>query len=301
MSVFTDLYKDNKIAIEKFSLNNRASNHRFFKKFIESLAINSFHWEGVPEMYRPQWIELLTYDHYLIGAFNHQGKLYILPASPIGVILPSGEYSDYIMFAPNGEVFTRSREDVELLYNNSLNLSTRSIIYELLENIDMSMDVIRAFLIRAKIGEHFDCDDESTANNITKAINDAIKCGNVFSASIGKSITDGVSKFSLFDTKTSNITVIWENIDKTLGLIQQNLGFVKSETVKRERLTEAESQDNREQARFGLISDMFLNRSSFCDRVNTHDGWNFNNLSCEMMRDYGDKENDEEVINNEND
>lgn len=302
MSVFTDLYKKNEQAVQALSINNSIRTRKFFSSYFEALMLNSFQWDGVPKEYRPQWIEMLCYGTKLVGGFKEGDSLLILPAAPVGSLMRNGEYTDYQMFAPNGDVFFRKREDVELLYNNSLNLSTYTIIYDLLDNLNLSMDVIYSYLIKCRIGEHFDCDSEDIVNSITTAINDAIKEGRFFSASVGRSIGENINKISLFDDKGHFIEDIWNNIDKTNGIIHQEIGFVQTESVKRERLTEAEAQDNRDQAQYGLISDMLNNRTVWCDRINNHTGWSFDTISVKLMRDYHtDPEENKEESEDESD
>lgn len=291
MSVFTDLYKENKEAVAALGATNNLKTRQFFVYYLESLAYNSFHWEGIPDFYRPQWVEILCFSHRVQGAINDKGELKILPASPIGYILENGEYSQYMMYAPDGTVYTRNRDDIELLYNNSLNLSTNEILFQLMDNLNLSMDVIYSFLVRAKIGEHFDCENEAIVNNINKALNDAIKNNAFFSSAVGTEMGNGINKITLFDSTVSSLQPVWENIDKTLGIVHQNFGFVQTESVKRERLTEAEAQDNRDQAQYGLISDMLNNREKWAERINNHEGWNFDRISVTLMRDYNVKPN----------
>lgn len=302
MSVFTDLYKDQKEKMHALGATNNGRTRQFFIAYLESLAYNSFHWEGIPDFYRPQWVEILCFGHRIQGAFDDNGELRILPASPVGYILENGEYSEYQMYAPDGKVYFRKREDVELLYNNTLNLSTSEILFQLMDNLNLSMDVIYSFLVRSKVGEHFDCENETVVANITKALNDAIKNNSFFSTAVGSEVGDGVNKITLFDSKVSALQPVWENIDKTLGIVHQNFGFVQTESVKRERLTEAEAQDNRDQAQYGLISDMLNNRERWADRINNHNGWNFDKISVTLMRDYNVKPqrptDREEEINN---
>lgn len=306
MSVFTDLYKEQKESMQALGQNNNIKTRQFFVSYLESLAYNSFHWEGIPEFYRPQWVEILCFEHRIQCAFDDNGELRILPASPIGVLQENGEYSQYMMYAPNGNVYTRDRKDVEILYNNSLNLSTSEILFQLMDNLNLSMDVIYSFLVRSKIGEHFDCENETVVANITKALNDAIKNGSFFSTAVGSELGDGVNKITLFDSKVSALQPVWENIDKTLGIVHQNFGFVQTESVKRERLTEAEAQDNRDQAQYGLISDMLNNRERWADKINNHEGWNFPPITVTLMRDYNVKpqrptDREEEINNAEQD
>lgn len=302
MSVFTDLYKEQKKAVTALGLENNAHSRQFFISYLQSLAYNSFQWKGIPKFYRPQWVEILCYDHRLQGAFKEGDELKILPASPAGYIEENGEYSMYMMYAPNGQVYTRERKDVELLFNTTLNLATKDILLQLIDNVNLSMDVIYSFLVRSKVGEHFDCDSEDIAFDLTKALNDAINESKFFSSSVGKEIGEGIRKITLFDSKVSSLQGVWENIDKTLGIIHQNFGFVQTESVKRERLTEAEAQDNRDQAQYGLISDMLNNRTDWANRINKHEGWGFAPISVTLMRDYNIKpersEEKKEVNNN---
>ena len=150
MSIFTDIYKDQKETLQKLSQVNNITANIYYNTIYENMTINTFEWSNTNENYRKQWIEMLLYYYPICAGFDKgNNEIIVLPCSASGKILENGLYSDYLMYAPNGKTYKKSLEEIELLFNNTICVSTYLIQKPIIEGLLDTFTSIKQKIKRA--------------------------------------------------------------------------------------------------------------------------------------------------------
>lgn len=296
MSVFQQIYKENQSFLKEVLEIQTTTIDTYFHTVYENIAVNTFEWTGIDEMYRKSWIEHLLYYYPQLATFEDHGKKLILPASASGKILENGLYSRYTMYAPNGDTYIRDLEDIELLFNNSLVVSTFSIQKPIINGLILTFNGIMENIQRAKMGGVLSAKDETTINLILQQFKESITEIKPLKIVQREGISEDIAWTPIFDNSVTDLNSLWESLSKFKSMALNDIGFGTIDIFKNERLTEAESKANINTTKYSLGDDMLTHREDFCERVKRHFGWDYGVI---MKRDYDLYTNEEGGENNE--
>lgn len=282
MSVFQNLYERRIAEIretEKAEFN--ATRFTVWFNYYESL-ISSFKWKNLPKNTLPfQPEEYLAYAGML--AFFYDGDTpKIFPCYGSGSLLENGMYNRYTAIARNGKTWDLPLEDVEICFNNSLRLPSVLLVNEFAEKSTLALNSVDKALIRASMPKIIPASDETDMARITETLARENVTAVAKVAVLSKFARENINPVSLFNATADDVLGLWDVFVRYRNLFYTSFGINNVEIQKRERLTEAEGASNSEITRYGLISDMFVSRRDFCERVKAHFGYD---LGVDLNRD----------------
>ena len=287
MSVFSKVYENIAQELEQKGIDNNNRSTNFLTSMFYSTVISSFTHEGdIPEFIKklPSYIEECFFMSSLVAYFEDEGKSYITPCYPSGVLLDNGLYSEYICIFRNGKTRIKKIEDIEICYNCSLGLPSRVIVDDILKKCINALDTVDISLERASTPAITFATDDNISNLIVGAIKKAADKNDpmaLVSASSFKG--DTLHKYNLFDNREQDVLALWDVFVRYKNLFFSTFGINNVEISKSERLTRAEGESNTEIIRYTLFFDMYRHRVDWYERIKNH----FNvNITCSINRNY---------------
>lgn len=280
MSVFSNIYKESYEKINNETAYNDLNNVFSLYEIYENTIINSFVWDKLPTQKngRPLYFtrpEQYLYYRGLMAAFvdddGETGLMY--PAFPCGSLRDDGFYTEYIMYSFNGKNWRRKFEDIELCENLPNQLPTRPLVMYYTEKMKEILNTIDVQLIKTRGGDIFEVSNEQQANQVAK-LWDKMKNNIPIQTIINNDFKNKlVNKISVYDSRESQILDLWKCFDEVKSELMTHFGLTNTDTEKKERLVVPEVNSNNEITKHGLFETMYLCRLDFCERCQTHEGW----------------------------
>lgn len=300
MSTLKNIYHEqyNK-RIEELGVTEKDQMRTIFLTFYSAVT-NSFKWNGmtknVPFFFPERWL----YLNGLIAGYKDEDHFDIYPAFGNGMITEYGQFTSYNLVKMNGETMTKSFDEVELCYNNSLMIPSFIMVNELANKCNTALTAVNNTLIRASFARIIECSDEKELDKILGILSNK-DTSKIALTTISSAIkTGGITVHNLFDNKCDDVLALWDVYVRYRNMFYSTFGFDNVEIQKRERLTEAEGSANAEIVRYGLFDDMFSCREDFVKRCNERFG---SSLSVEINRNpasvYNMRLSNDEKIENE--
>lgn len=277
MSVFSKIYEDIRNEIVQHEDYQNLSTEHFLTCIFYSTVIASFSYEGdTPDFIRqvPSYIEECFFMSSKVGFFVHEGKPYITPCYPNGVLLDNGMYSHYTCIFRNGKQVIIPIEDIEICENNSLGVPSRVLVDEILTKCVNSLRAVDMSLERASMPA-LTITDNRTADLIANAIRDSLSHSKPYALIENSAIKgDAVHKYDLFDNRAQDVIALWDIFVRYKNLFFSSWGVNNVEIAKNERLTQAEGESNTEIIRYALFYDLYEHRVDWFKRIADHFGYN---------------------------
>ena len=297
MSVFHNVYltkyeeTKQQEAADRYSVSNRV-----LITYTDAV-MSSFKWKNVEN------VPFFMPEHFLlysarIGVFLYENKPVIYPIYPAGALMDDGEYSAYTAIFPNGKNVRLNREDVVIIFGNSLKLPTFSLISDFANKSSFALCAVDTALKRAIIPPVLSAATEEQLKKITEC-----ESPEKLLETVTVVLQEGgygekeIQKITLFDNRETDVLALWDVFSRYDRLFYRTFGISTVGIQKKERLTEAESTGEDEMARYTIFQDMYNCRKFGIDEANKRFGTNF---EIEIMRDentvYESKLTNEEKI-----
>lgn len=281
MSVFDNIYNEYITQVKKdVEQEYRANCQTIYNSYYTSV-VSSFSWKNYPETTLRFLPERHLYYYGLMACCEKDGKIWLLPATPSGTLLPNGEYSAYMVFTLDGKSWRVNREDITLCYNNCRMLPSYIFVSELAEKSGYALSTVDVSLEKAMLPAIVEARTPEQMKMIAEMYN---KKANLkpFSETLSSAISKNeISVHKIFDNRETDILALWDVYVRYRNLFYTTFGINNVEIQKKERLTEAEGSGNDEIARFTLLNDMFECRKDFIEQTNSKFG---TNLEIELNR-----------------
>lgn len=288
MSVFSKVYEKMYQEIVEHNEEQNISTDLFIRSIFYSTVISSFEHKGdVPEFVKdlPDYIEECFFISPILAYFHHEGQRYITPAYPSGTLLDNGLYSTYTCIFRNGKTVIKNKEDVVLGFNNSLGLSNKHLVDNILVKCVNALRAVDMSLERASTPELTFGKSTDVINKITTALSNAVAKKTPFALIDASSWGDDemVDTKNLFDNRAQDILALWDVFVRYKNLFFTTFGVNNVEISKTERLTRAEGESNTEMTRYGLFYDEYSHRIDWFKRIEEFDG---SKITTEINRNY---------------
>lgn len=263
MSSITQVYNEQ---YKKYLADNGYKSNRqmltVFSTFY-SAVVNSFKWTGLPKYIPHFFPERWLYRNGLLAGDVREGKVSLFPAFGNGDYGEYGLFSDYTLVAPNGETFTRKREDIALCWNNCMALPSLFIVDELAGKCSHALNAVNNTLKRAIFSRIIECKEPAELDKMMGILS-SDEDTRIAILTLGNAIKEGtITVHNLFDNSTDDVLAIWDVYIRYRNMFYTTFGFDTVEIQKKERLTEAEGSANSEIARYTIFDDMFDCRQAF--------------------------------------
>ena len=278
MSVFSNIYRNAYDKIENDTKMNNLDNTFALYEIYENMLINSFVWKGLPIQANGKPIYYSRPEQYmfyrgLMAAFVENGVGYILPAFPAGKLREDGFYTEYIMYAFNGDNYRKKFEDIELCENLPNQLPTRPLVMYYLERMKNVLSTIDVQIIKSRGGDIFEVEDEKQKKQVAELwenMKNNIPIQTIINDSYSKK---QIQKLTVYDSRESQILDMWSIYDKFKHEFLTYFGINNVETEKKERLITDEANANNDLIQHTVYETMYISRLDFCERCHTHEGW----------------------------
>ena len=241
---YNELKKAQDTAIAEYGSNSSVTFLTFY-----SALLSSFEWKGkvfddIP-YYLPE--EFLTNWGNMAYFIDDDGNKRVFPSYPSGEYLENGLYSKYVIIAKNGKNWYRNIEDIELCFCNSIRIPSVVFAKHYSDKASYAYSAVDTALYRAMLPVILETENPEDFSEIAQLL-EKREYLKVFKAVQSSKFKD---KNNLYNT--------------TIGISNVNI-------QKRERLTENESESNREASIFTMYDDMYKERKNFVERVKKHFG-----------------------------
>lgn len=268
MSVYHNIYGKNfEDKYKQIKQETEANSFTIFQNYL-STAVGTFKWKNAPKNLRLGQLEEFLVYWARVAFFDDKGVFKIFPCFPSGKLEENGEYSEYTIIAKNGTQWIKSRDEIEICYNNFNIIPSIYIIEELAKKSSYALQAVDCALERALQPPILTAKDESQMKLISELL-DKEKNKMPFRAIYSKDANQEPTLLHLFDNKVTDVLALWDVYVRYRNLYYTTFGVNNVEIQKRERLTEAEGSGNDEITRYTLLDDMFNQRVDFCERVKT--------------------------------
>lgn len=233
--------------------------------------INSFKWvKGVPENLPPFMVEEFLQISGKVAFFNdaESSSYKMFPAFPAGNLLENGEYSHYTIIARNGKQWIKPREEIALIYNNSLKIPYYHLAAKMAEDSTFALNCVKTTLRRAMLPPIFGVLNEEQLKKVLEIGDDDTLLKTI--AAVYKETTLGqndIQRFPVFDNRESDVLAQWDVFSRYDRMFYRTFGISTVGIQKNERLTEAESTGEEEMTRYSLFQDMVDRRREGCEEV----------------------------------
>lgn len=281
-SVFQNTYlsKYNEIkASEKF--DQLGVSQRILLTYITT-ATSTFKWKGVENVpfFMPE--QFLLYSGR-VGVFLDDGKPVLYPVYPAGKLMPDGEYSQYTAIYPSGKTVLLNRDDVTVIFGNSLKLPSYGMIKDLAIKSSFALSAVDIALKRAMIPPIVAANSEEQLAKILE-IQDPEKLLSTICAMMTE---DGygsrdLQRVAVFDNRETDVLALWDVFSRYDRLFYRTFGVSTVGIQKNERLTKAESTGEEEMTRYSLLQDMYNCRIAGIEAANEKFG---TQIEIELERD----------------
>lgn len=266
MSTLTKVYSENyKQHLADLGYKENAQMATTLINFYSAVT-SSFTWKklskNVPFFFPERWL----YMNGLMAGYKDENGFEIFPCFGNGSITDYGLFSSYTLVKMNGETFTKTLDEIELCYNNSLAIPSFVIVNELAEKCNSALTAVNNTLTRAAFSRIIECKDEQALDKILGILSSKDK-SKIAITTISNAIKSGaVTIHNLFDNKCDDVLALWDVYVRYRNMFYSTFGFDNVEIQKKERLTEAEGSANSEIVRFSLFYDMYNCRRDFVNR-----------------------------------
>ena len=282
MSVFQNVYLDKFNELEKQERCDQASVHTRQILLYASTVQSSFKWGNVPDLpyFMPE--RFLLYSAR-IGFFNRDGKPQLYPIYPAGGLMEDGEYTAYTAIYPDGTSVRLNREDVVIIFSNSLKLPLYGIVLDFAKRSSFALCAVDTALKRAMLPPLVAAETEEQLKQIAE-IQDPeklLKTVLALPAYNGYGKKD-LSRVPVFDNRETDVLSLWDVFSRYDRMFYRTFGISTVSIQKNERLTEAESTGEEEMTRYTIFQDMYNCRMAGIDEVKKRFGYE---LTIEVMRD----------------
>lgn len=275
MSTYQNLYESKMKDIQtKFKIENQYTDLYLYQLF-RAVIIHSFKWDNIPEFIRqhPDYIEESLSGYGRIAFFMLDGKPYIAPAMPNGILDKSGLYSSYTMIFRNGETVILPIEEIELCDNNFNCLPSDILLMTMVEKCSNALKAVDRALDKMSMNDLIVCRDEVTMTKITEALRSSYNKDAPINVTMGDWADNDVLLKVLADNRNIAIKDLYDVFIRYRNLYLTTFGINTVEISKAERLTLAEGSSNDEIVQYTLFGDMYEHRKDFCMRVKEHFGY----------------------------
>jgi len=282
MSVFKNIYLD------KFEEENRQIALNGFTISLRQLLIytstvqSSFKWKNVPDQpfFMPE--RYLLYCPRL-GFFLKDGKPAIYPIYPAGSLMPDGEFDAYTAIEPDGKSTRLKREELAIIFSNSLKLPLYGIIRDFAEHSSYALCAIDTALKRAMLPPVIAAETDEQIKQIGEIADPNVSLKTVLAIPKYNGYGEKDAKrIPIFDNREEDVLALWDVFSRYDRMFYRTFGISTVGIQKNERLTEAESTGEEEMTRYSFFQDMYNCRLSGCEEIKKKFDYD---LSFEVMRD----------------
>lgn len=282
MSVFHNVYLSKYEEQEQQNAVDRLTVSMRVLLLYAETAISSFRWKNVTNVpfFMPE--RFLLYSGR-IGVFDHNGEIVIYPIYPAGALMPDGEYSAYTAIFPDGTSVRKQREEVAIIFGNSLKIPTYSLVKDFANKSSFALCAVDTALKRAMLPPLVSVSSDEQLKKIL-SIESPEKLLETICAmqSEGGYGEKDIQRVPVFDNRETDVLSLWDVFSRYDRMFYRNFGISTVGIQKNERLTEAESTGEEEMTRYTLFQDMFDCRRYGIEEANKKFGTNF---EIEIMRD----------------
>ena len=217
-------------------------------------------WQHQPEEYLINWGKIAAFK-------DDEGEFQLFPCYGCGELLKNGFYSRYAIIAKNGKMWYRNAEDIEICLDNSSQIAPIWLIGEYGEKTGYAYAAVDTALQRAMLPLVFECQDESDVATITDFIDkgESLKVAKVLQSS--KFSSGQINVTQPFDNGKNDVLSLWDVTIRYRNVFYNLFGFNAVDILKKERLTERESEGNDEITMYSFAQDRYDCRMDFIDRV----------------------------------
>lgn len=282
MSVFQNVYLDKFKELDEQERCDRASVNTRQILLYASTVQSSFKWGNVPDLpyFMPE--RFLLYSAR-IGFFKRNGKPQLYPIYPAGGLMEDGEYTAYTAIYPDGTSVRLNREDVVIIFSNSLKLPLYGIVLDFAKRSSFALCAVDTALKRAMLPPLVSAETEEQLKQIAE-IQDPeklLKTVLALPAYNGYGKKD-LSRVPVFDNRETDVLSLWDVFSRYDRMFYRTFGISTVGIQKNERLTEAESTGEEEMTRYTIFQDMYNCRMAGIDEVKKRFDYE---LTIEVMRD----------------
>lgn len=282
MSVFQNVYLD------KYNENAAREKYDRFSISVRQLLLyattvqSSFKWGNVPDQpyFMPE--RYLLYSARM-GFFEKDGKPQLYPIYPAGALMPDAEYDAYTAIYPDGTSHRLKRNDVAIIFANSLKLPVYSIVADFAKRSSYALCAVDTALKRAMLPPLVGVQDENQLKQIMEIEDPDKLLKTILALPTFKGYgTDNMQRVPVFDNRETDVLSLWDVFSRYDRMFYRTFGISTVGIQKNERLTEAESTGEEEMTRYTLFQDMYNCRLAGIDEVKKKFGYE---LTLEVMRD----------------
>ena len=277
-NVYLDKYEETQRqeSYERFSVSQRV-----LLTYIDTV-ISSFKWNGVDNLpfFMPE--RFLLYSGR-VGVFEYEGKPVLYPIYPAGELMGDGEYSAYTAIFPNGKSIRLNREDVVIIFGNSLKLPLYGIVQDFANKSSFALCAVDSALKRAIIPPMISVDSDEQLKTMLECESPE-KLLKTIAVLYNKGTygDKGVQRVNIFDNRETDVLSLWDVFSRYDRMFYRTFGVSTVGIQKNERLTEAESTGEEEMTRYTIFQDMYNCRKIGIEEANKRFG---TNIEIEIMRD----------------
>lgn len=284
MSVFQNIYTQNYEAAGEYQrLKKYCTDFDFFDTCMTNV-ISTFSWRKLPNPKLPSFMpeQFLTYAGRIARYIDDNGNQQIHAAFPNGNINDIGEFTRYLMVAPDGSTCTRDAEDVEICFNNCFKMPDVYKVKGFADKMSYALRAVDSSLVKAALPIGVLFEDEAQMKMFDKFANPEVTM-QAFVAMLKKGMVEKkLEILNLYDSSKIDVLAFWDCFVRTKNLFFTTYGTANVDIQKRERLTEAEGSGNEEITRYSLLDDRYRCRKDFVKRCKEHFG---DEIELELNRD----------------
>ena len=282
MSVFRNVYLDKfeeenkQLAVDKFTISLRQL------LIYTSTVQSSFKWKNVPDQpfFMPE--RYLLYCPRL-GFFEKDGKPKLYPIYPNGALMGDGEFTSYTAIEPDGKSYTVKREELAIIFSNSLKLPMYAIIRDFAEHSSYALCAIDTALKRAMLPPVITGENDEQIKQISEIADPKQSLKTVLALPKYSGYGEKeIKRVPIFDNREEDVLALWDVFSRYDRMFYRTFGISTVGIQKNERLTEAESTGEEEMTRYTFFQDMYDCRLAGCEDIKKKFGYD---LSFEIMRD----------------
>lgn len=264
---YNELKKAQDTAIAEYGSNSSVTFLTFY-----SALLSSFEWKGkvfedIP-YYLPE--EFLTNWGNMAYFIDDDGNKRVFPSYPAGEYLENGLYSKYVIIAKNGKNWYRNLEDIELCFCNSIRIPSIVFAKHYADKATYAYSAVDTSLYRAMLPVILETENPEDFSEIAELL-EKREYLKVFKAVQSSKFKDkNITATQIFDSSKTDILSLWDVAERYRNLYNTLIGISNVNIQKRERLTENESESNREASIFTMYDDEYKERKNFVERVKKH-------------------------------
>lgn len=284
MSVFKNIYTQKYEELNQLTaLKQYVTDFDFFDTCMTTV-INSFGWKNLPDPKLPHFMpeHFLQYAGRMARYINDNGEPKIHAAFPQGSITDTGEFTQYLMVAPDGTSTIRNAEDIEICFNNCFKMPYVYKVKNFADKMSYALRAVDSALTKACLPVAVLFETEEQLKKFDKYTDPNVAM-QPFVAMLKQGLVDKkVELLNFYDSAKIDVLAYWDCYVRDRNLFYTTFGINNVEVQKRERLTEAEGAGNDEITRYSLLDDMYKCRKDFVKRCADHFG---DNIEIEINRD----------------